>query len=536
MEQIGLKAVLEDADFQKGIKKYQDSLDKATGVTSTFATTATKTSKGGITDLWSAFQLVERIGGQVVDVISDIVNETVDYNKTVREMTQVTGLGAEEVSRIIQVSDDWGISINEVRTSLAFMNKQGVTPSIDNLAKLADEYVNTEDKSVFAEKAVKILGRGYQTLIPILAQGGDALRDQAAAIDENMLATEDSIAASREYEVALDTLQDTVTGLKYELGRGLLPILVEVVKTLNDLVVAQNNDIDVRRLSQKLVEEGIITEKERLDLLWKILTGEKDQADAIDELNASLKPYNEALAGATAGLVQYSDYTATANIKTDEATIAFDHLYSSISNVDLVMQSYTNKLLFNIAAANLDEDAQLRLAEKLGLVDKGTAEAYAGIFILNTIYDLNKDGTIDATEATNEYYNAVKKLDDQILGMKDKTVSIDIIYSSTGEKPGEHGYRAAGGPVHRGSPYIVGEAGAELFVPNASGAIIPNNMTEAMIAAFRLFSPPTAAMPIGGGGGSIVTINMGGVVIANDMDEQAFMSRVEGVLSRELGV
>src|SRR4030067_43697 len=469
MEQIGLKAVLEDAYFQKGIKKYQDSLDKATGVTSTFATTATKTSKGGITDLWSAFKLVERIGGQVVDVISDIVNETVDYNKTVREMTQVTGWGAEEVSRIIQVSDDWGISINEVRTSLAFMNKTGGTPSIDNLAKLADEYVNTEDKSAFAEKAVKILGRGYQTLIPILAQGGDALRDQAAAIDENMLATEDSIAASREYEVALDTLQDTVTGLKYELG-------------------------------------------------------------------ASLKPYNEALAGATAGLVQYSDYTATANIKTDEATIAFGHLYSSISNVDLVMQSYTNKLLFNIAAANLDEDAQLRLAEKLGLVDKGTAEAYAGIFILNTIYDLNKDGTIDATEATNEYYNAVKKLDDQILGMKDKTVSIDIIYSSTGEKPGEHGYRAAGGPVHRGSPYIVGEAGAELFVPNASGAIIPNNMTEAMIAAFRLFSPPTAAMPIGGGGGSIVTINMGGVVIANDMDEQALMSRGEGGLSRELGV
>ena len=116
MEKIGLKAVLEDADFQKGIKKYQDSLDKATGITSTFATTATKTSKGGITDLWSAFQLVERIGGQVVDVISDIVNETVDYNKTVREMTQVTGLGAEEVSRIVQVSDDWGISINEVRT------------------------------------------------------------------------------------------------------------------------------------------------------------------------------------------------------------------------------------------------------------------------------------------------------------------------------------------------------------------------------------------------------------------------------------
>ena len=35
-------------------------------------------------------------------------------------------------------------------------------------------------------------------------------------------------------------------------------------------------------------------------------------------------------------------------------------------------------------------------------------------------------------------------------------------------------YRAYGGQVTRGSPYIVGERGAELFVPNQSGRIIPN--------------------------------------------------------------
>jgi hypothetical protein len=35
--------------------------------------------------------------------------------------------------------------------------------------------------------------------------------------------------------------------------------------------------------------------------------------------------------------------------------------------------------------------------------------------------------------------------------------------------------RAAGGPVSAGSPYVVGEQGAELFVPNTSGQIIPNH-------------------------------------------------------------
>jgi hypothetical protein len=35
--------------------------------------------------------------------------------------------------------------------------------------------------------------------------------------------------------------------------------------------------------------------------------------------------------------------------------------------------------------------------------------------------------------------------------------------------------RAMGGPVSGGSPYVVGEQGPELFVPHASGTIVPNN-------------------------------------------------------------
>ena len=40
------------------------------------------------------------------------------------------------------------------------------------------------------------------------------------------------------------------------------------------------------------------------------------------------------------------------------------------------------------------------------------------------------------------------------------------------------GFRAMGGPVNSGSPYVVGEKGPELFVPRASGSIIPNGATS----------------------------------------------------------
>jgi hypothetical protein len=42
-------------------------------------------------------------------------------------------------------------------------------------------------------------------------------------------------------------------------------------------------------------------------------------------------------------------------------------------------------------------------------------------------------------------------------------------------KPFNFGFRANGGPVTGGSPFIVGERGPELFIPSTSGSITPNN-------------------------------------------------------------
>lgn len=42
-------------------------------------------------------------------------------------------------------------------------------------------------------------------------------------------------------------------------------------------------------------------------------------------------------------------------------------------------------------------------------------------------------------------------------------------------------FRASGGPVLANRPYVVGEKGAELFVPNTSGTIVPANATRGMM-------------------------------------------------------
>jgi hypothetical protein len=55
------------------------------------------------------------------------------------------------------------------------------------------------------------------------------------------------------------------------------------------------------------------------------------------------------------------------------------------------------------------------------------------------------------------------------------------------------GGKAAGGMVAGGTPYVVGEKGAELFVPQTSGTIIPNNR-------------------LGGGSNPVINLNVSGAI------------------------
>jgi len=61
------------------------------------------------------------------------------------------------------------------------------------------------------------------------------------------------------------------------------------------------------------------------------------------------------------------------------------------------------------------------------------------------------------------------------MGLGGATAAAGKLDPAVGFGVGPIGFRAAGGPVSAGSPYIVGEKGPELFVPGRSGGIVPND-------------------------------------------------------------
>lgn len=89
---------------------------------------------------------------------------------------------------------------------------------------------------------------------------------------------------------------------------------------------------------------------------------------------------------------------------------------------------------------------------------------------------------------------------------KSVRVSVTTVFYQKGKAPGDYGNglgvlapgRAAGGPVQKGMPYVVGEKRRELFVPDQNGTIIPD-MSAVTGSRF-------GSTGLGGGGGDTYII------------------------------
>lgn len=385
----------------------------------------------------------------------------VEYNKTIREMTQVTGLGSEEISRIVQVGDDWGISIDQIRTALSYMNRQGVTPSIDLLAQLADQYVVATDKSKWAADNAKLLGRNYQTLIPIFALGGEKLKEYYGAVDSGLVATDKTIKQARELEVAQDNLNDSVTALKNELAMGLVPVETEVVNALKmGVEIGKEFGTIIDLIAQKM-RDGNKATQAHTDSVYEWYTLEKKMGVELPNTTNEVEQYWQAI--------------HRAKTNTEEITVA------TISASESTQQ-FSTQLLYNKAVVDLDAKAALELGRSMGLVDERTVALYSSLDLLRERYDTNKDGLIDATEAANGYSAAVLTLNNRLNSLP-SNIPININVSTTYTPP--TGYnpsspyngipaipKASGGPVFPGGSYLVGEAGPELLHMGTSGGMV----------------------------------------------------------------
>lgn len=186
-----------------------------------------------------------------VNLIKSSVNDWVAYNEEIRKLGAATGTSTEDLSRLMQAADDVGVSMEAMRTAMVYASKNGVKPTIENIAKLSDSLLSITDTTERSKEMTRLFGRGYAEVAGFVLQGSDAIRESTAAINDNLVVTSKSAQAARDYALSVDNLQDSFTGLKNELAQKVLPTLT---KFMDDFSGESQRSLD--EVSDSLIKSG----------------------------------------------------------------------------------------------------------------------------------------------------------------------------------------------------------------------------------------------------------------------------------------
>ena len=453
------------ADSSKFAKGLQDSKSKLGNFKSKLNETVQSVTGFNLSQIGAAAAV-----GAVVRGISTAIRETMAYADTVRELSRVNGASAEETSRVIQMTDDLGLSLEELNTASTMAARQGITLTTDSLAKMSAEFLAMESPAERNAYALENFGRSGLNMIKVLEAGPDKLREMSAAVSSNLILTDAQVRKARELEIAQDNLNDTWQGVKTVVATSLLPALVSVTEELFDQLTyvdkinaafgTQQGELFTTARSYAKYTDGVIeaafetkkytheglsnavyflrkqtgaNEENRLSLRQlNGMTNEQiialaKQEGYLQDIILSMGGYSEQTFEA-AGQMDYADRMAqglgdTLNGTTtpaiqdgaeallsaeDAAKRANDAMRNLVNDA---LGPLTSEMLNQQIMSTLTGDALLEYARKTGQLDPVAYDTLHALQSLTAEFDLNKDGVVDGTEATADYWKELYNLD-----------------------------------------------------------------------------------------------------------------------------
>jgi hypothetical protein len=226
------------------------SLTKATTSVKTFATKTTSlgNSMGGV---FTAAAV--GIGALAVGAIAKGIQATTEWAGEVRSLQRVTGLAAEDASRLADAGNQLGISVNSLnigfgllaknlvngstnfdKYNIATQDAQGNTlPFLDVLGNISDKFATLKPGADQAAFAMNVFGRSGKTLIPILQRGSDGLQelyDKAQAA--GLVMGQDTLDAAKRLSIAQRQLGDAAKGAAVQIGVQFVPAMADLTEAL----------------------------------------------------------------------------------------------------------------------------------------------------------------------------------------------------------------------------------------------------------------------------------------------------------------
>lgn len=421
-----------------------------------------------------AFTALAGVGYTLNKVYQGTTKVFVDYAAQVRDVQRITGMGAEQTSRLIQAADDLGISFESLSKSMWAASKQGIDTSIESLASMADEYVALGSAAEQAEFLAKKFGKSGAEMGKLMEKGGEGVRAYTDAIQGALVLTDEAVRAAREHEMAVDELGDTWQALKVSVGQFTVGPLTKGLQSLNEQIKEEGiigiGTADILQILWASFKKGEDTTDSatRSYMAWAEAVGNgtsnmEDAAKAAEELaskqemvldvafqlQSATDSYDEKLEDLTEKQKAAQGAWDTANQQYNQGKIGVDELNaanityqntmqetgSGINKLAAEHEMAMNRIVFSIlqsqaAAEGLsasESKALLQIAVKLKLLDQNTADLATDM--------VNNFG--DVSDGVRDSVGAVVKLNEEIwvAGTQQGTYNYKFIIKTVGNVP-----------------------------------------------------------------------------------------------------
>lgn len=385
-------------------------------------------------------------------IVQNLSASTEDRRKALAAINQeyakyLPNLGIEKVTaeNISKAYDQ--ITDSLLRQAVVKGLQEQISASVEKTAQAIIKLSTEQEKErLNAEKAKRLeSGRPDQ-----FKRSVDALQNYTRATTDGYLATIKSNQVSEEQQSALANTENRIKRLKELLKEELSPLL-NLTKNFDDLAI--NLDKAKVPLEEKKVQvKKLIFEVGEIEI-----TAPEDVKPVATEFATMFQ-------------------TELKNYFTRTEKIDFSLLEAlrpqALTDAEKLAREIGDK--FNTALSNALGSGLAAIGEGLGDVISGKG---FGSSIINVIGSL-----LEELGKALISFGIVKSGLDKLLGPGGiaipggVAIALGVAAIAFGRIfKNSVGARAVGGPVSKGNPYVVGERGKEVFIPNTAGRIIPNN-------------------------------------------------------------
>jgi len=227
-----------------GLKDFRSAVSEAQGFTGKL--------KAGVSSLGSTFGLAAAgpaaLGAAVAGgakIAFDAAQEWAALGEQVDNFATVTGFSYDAASRWIETAGDLGIEASTLQSTLGKLNKtvnpelfdklgvsiartsSGAVDAAGTFENVLQKLRDIKDPTEQAQVAAKLLGRGWQSVAPLIARSAQDIKSQLEGVADVKVFTADEIKRSKEFKDKLRELDDKFTELKETVGQEVVPALTD---------------------------------------------------------------------------------------------------------------------------------------------------------------------------------------------------------------------------------------------------------------------------------------------------------------------